>query len=202
MAKTGDDFFRDRIEKIFREKELILDIGGGLRIDPEKNNRAKENKWLDPYLVNVRYRVLDKVPDYRPDIVGDIHHLPLEDDSFDAVICISVLEHVEEPQQAMKEVRRVLKPGGYCFLYVPFLYYYHPMKGYYGDFYRFTRDGVRHLVKDFREVEMQNVRGAIATVAHLVPFAGRFEWPFRALDRIFGKERSGQTSGYHVFCVK
>jgi SAM-dependent methyltransferase len=199
---SGDRFFRANIERIFREKKSILDIGGGLRLDPERNNRRQENAWVLPYLKNVDYKILDKVADYKPDIVGDIHALPLPDASVDAVICMSVLEHVEEPQKAVKELYRVLRPGGYCYLYAPFLFYYHPMKGYYGDFYRFTADGLRYLARDFNEVELHNARGAIATVFNLFPFFSKRVRPFESLDRLLGKEGSDQTSGYHAFCIK
>lgn len=39
----------------------------------------------------------------------DIHDLPFEDDSFDAVVCISILEHVPYPLKAIQELKRVLK---------------------------------------------------------------------------------------------
>jgi SAM-dependent methyltransferase len=43
---------------------------------------------------------------------GDIHNLPFDDASFDAAIVSRVLEHLRDPVAAMREVRRVLKPGG------------------------------------------------------------------------------------------
>jgi SAM-dependent methyltransferase len=202
MERPWDRFSREKLTKIFTEKKLIVDIGGGLRVDPERNNRTKERAWLDQYMSAVDYRVLDKVADYHPDIVGDVHDLPLEDNSVDAFICIALLEHVEEPQKAVREIYRILKPGGYCYIYVPFLFYYHPLKGYYGDFYRYTEDGLRYLTRDFSEVEIQNVRGALATVMNLFPFFSKrtrfFEWA----DGLLGKEHSSQTSGYLAFCVK
>lgn len=200
--KPWDLFFEEKMKKIFSEKKLIIDIGGGLRIDSQKQNRAEQNGWLREYIEKVEYKILDKVPDYHPDIVGDIHDLPLEDNSVDAIICIAILEHVEEPQKAVKEMYRVLKPGGYCYIYVPFLYYYHPMPGYYGDFYRFTIDGLRYMTRDFKEVETQNVRGALATVANLIPFFSKRTGFFEMLDRWVGKEGSNQSSGYGVFCIK
>lgn len=198
-----EKFFEEKMKKIFTEKRFIIDIGGGLRVADGKGNRLEEkNKWLEPYMKNVEYKVLDKVRDYNPDIIGDIHNLPFPDQSVDAVICIAVLEHVEEPQKAVKEILRALKKDGYCFLYIPFLYYYHPMKNYYSDFWRFTYDGVRQITKDFSYVEIQNVRGAIATLANLIPLFSKKTKVFERIDKLLGKSKSFETSGYNVFCVK
>ncbi len=203
MQKPWDKFFREKMEMIFREKKLIYDIGGGLRVDKEKNNRAERGEeWLRNLITKDNYKIIDKVADYHPDMVGDIHSLPLPDNSVDAIICMAVLEHVEEPQKAVREMYRVLKPGGYCYIYVPFLYYYHPLPGYYGDFYRFTYDGLQYMTKDFKKVEFQNVRGALATVMNLFPFFSKRTKFFEFLDKIFHKEGSKQTSGYNVFCIK
>ena len=48
--------------------------------------------------------------------VGVGEHLPYESASFDAVVCVDVLEHVEDLQKVLQEITRVLKPGG-LFLY-------------------------------------------------------------------------------------
>jgi SAM-dependent methyltransferase len=50
----------------------------------------------------------------------DIHRIPLPDNSFDVVLCNHVLEHVDDDIKAMKELYRVLKPGGFAILQVPF----------------------------------------------------------------------------------
>lgn len=44
--------------------------------------------------------------------VGDVHDLPFEDDSFDIVHAHQVLQHVADPVQALREMRRVCRPGG------------------------------------------------------------------------------------------
>lgn len=203
MIRPWNSFFREKLIKIFTEKNKVLDIGGGLRTSMSKGNRLEEkNTWLEDYVEKVDYKVLDKVPDYHPDILGDVQQLPMSDESVEAIICIAVLEHVEEPQKAVKEIYRVLKPGGFCFIYVPFLYYYHPMKGYYDDFYRFTYDGVKYLVRDFKQVEIQNVRGALSTVVNLLPIFSKKTVLFDWIDRIVRRTASKQTSGYYIFCVK
>lgn len=205
MQKETWELFREsKLKQIFSEKNKIVDIGGGLRIDPKRNNRARPAglEWIDAYLDTVDYVVMDKVADYNPDVVGDIHDLPFEDNSVDAIICMAVLEHVEEPQKAVKEMYRVLKPGGYCFIYAPFLFFYHPMEGYYSDYYRFTRQGFEYMTRDFKEVEIQNVMGATATVMNLFPFFTKKTKVFQWIDRLIKKSDSDQTSAYDVFCIK
>ena len=152
----------------------------------------------------VDYKIMDPVPDYSPDIVGDIHNLPFASNSVDAIICIAVLEHVEDPMKASREILRTLKPGGYTFIYVPFLYYYHAEKGYYKDYWRFTEDSLRMMFKDFSRFEICAVRGALGTWIRLSPL-GRFKFIedlFYILDKIFGKINSKQVSGYNIFLVK
>ncbi|MGC9602342.1 MAG: methyltransferase domain-containing protein [Minisyncoccia bacterium] len=195
-----DQFARQKTEQIFKEKHTIIDIGGGLRIQ-KSNRHEKANEWINRYLPTVDYKVLDKVPDYNPDIVGDIRALPLPSNSVDAIFCIAILAHVEEPHKAVDEMYRVLKPGGYLFMYTPFIYYYHPAPGYYSDFFRFTYDGVKYLTRNFSSSELAPVRGPIATVINLLPFFSRRTDMFNWLDNLFYKN-SRQVSGYHSFCIK
>lgn len=54
------------------------------------------------------------------DIVSDITAIPVADESFDAVMCIEVLEHVPDPVAALKEINRVLRKDGYLMITVPF----------------------------------------------------------------------------------
>jgi SAM-dependent methyltransferase len=56
------------------------------------------------------------------DLKLDIQHMPLPDDEFDVVICNHVLEHVPDDRQAIREIFRVLKKGGFAILQVPTSY--------------------------------------------------------------------------------
>ena len=61
----------------------------------------------------------------RLDIVSDIAAIPEPDQSFDAVLCTEVLEHVPHPEAALREFARLLKPGGEMILTAPFVSFTH-----------------------------------------------------------------------------
>ncbi len=144
-------FIDEKITEIAKEK-TILDIGGGERF----------TKWLSGYrnlFENSDYKTMDFDNSTRADIVGDIHKIPLENECIDAIICSSVLEHVENPITAMKEIHRILKKNGKLFVHVPSIYPYHARKGHYHDYWRFFDDTINLLFKDFSKVEFVK-RGA------------------------------------------
>lgn len=53
------------------------------------------------------------------DLHFDLHDIPLEDNRFDVVFCNHVMEHVDDALQCMKELYRVMKPGGWAIMQVP-----------------------------------------------------------------------------------
>ena len=53
------------------------------------------------------------------DLHFDVQHIPLEDDFTDVVICNHILEHVEDDRQALRELHRILKPGGWGIVLSP-----------------------------------------------------------------------------------
>ena len=57
----------------------------------------------------------------RIDLVSDIIAIPVEDCSFDVVLCSEVLEHVPDPINALREMSRVLKPDGLAIITAPFV---------------------------------------------------------------------------------
>ena len=60
----------------------------------------------------------DRLP-HLPTVRVDVTDIDFGDEEFDMVICNHVLEHVEEDEQAMREIFRVLRPGGFSVLQVP-----------------------------------------------------------------------------------
>jgi SAM-dependent methyltransferase len=87
------------------------------------------------------------------DVVGDAHHLPLRDDSFDRVFAMNVFEHLNDPKQAAREILRVLKPGGTVIIHTAFLQALHEEPNHY---YNATEFGVREWFSEF-EIEKIDV---------------------------------------------
>jgi len=92
----------------------------------------------------------DVLPSDRTHLLADVHEIPFEDGSFDAVVVQAVLEHVLDPVRAVGEIRRVLRPGGWVYAETPFMQQVHA--GAY-DFTRYTHLGHRRLFRWFSEVD-------------------------------------------------
>jgi SAM-dependent methyltransferase len=98
------------------------------------------------------YSSMDLVDTPLVDFACNAEEMPMEDCSFDLVLCTQVLEHCTNPQKIVDECFRVLKPGGSLVVTVPCVF---PIHGYPADNWRFMPDGMRHLLRAFREVEVQ-----------------------------------------------
>jgi len=76
------------------------------------------------------------------DVAADAEQLPFAAGVFQRVECDAVLEHVRDPERVMREIERVLAPGGFVHLVTPFC---HPFHEYPKDYRRFTPDGLKQL---------------------------------------------------------
>ena len=85
------------------------------------------------------------------DVVADVCQLPFENNYADAVIAECLLEHVQDPIAAVREIHRILKPGGMVYISTPFIVGFHSSPG---DYQRWTTSGLRQLLKDFKEEEL------------------------------------------------
>jgi SAM-dependent methyltransferase len=90
-----------------------------------------------PDIINV-----DITPFGCVDICADATNLPFSDGVVDCLINLAMLEHVPDPHAVLKEMRRVLKPGGDFLCYVPFC---QPVHAAPSDYNRWTKDGAVRL---------------------------------------------------------
>lgn len=126
-------------------KELIRTI--------ESNDSVGLN--IGSGVTNYSSRIInfDKQSFKNVDIVGDLYNLPFMDNSFDYIFSIYVLEHIEYPQEAINEMYRVLKPGGICYAFIPFIQGFHASPH---DYVRLTKSGVKRYFADFQKTEINS----------------------------------------------
>jgi SAM-dependent methyltransferase len=103
------------------------------------------------------------------DLWGSAYEIPAENETFDSALCTAVLEHLEEPEKALQECLRVLKPGGYAIYSVPFIWHLHEEPR---DFYRFSRYGLKYLFEKtgFEVVAIQALSGFWVTFGQLLVY--------------------------------
>ena len=103
------------------------------------------------------------------DLFGTAYAIPAADASFDCAMCTAVLEHLEEPEQAVRECFRVLRPGGVAVYSVPFIWHLHEEPR---DFYRFTKYGLTHVFTKagFEVVELKALSGFFTTFGTLLGY--------------------------------
>lgn len=122
----------------------------------------------------------------RVDLIGTAYAIPVEDASFDSVLCTAVLEHLEEPEKALQECFRVLKPASVAVYSVPFIWHLHEEPR---DYYRFTCYGLRYLFEKcgFEIIELKALSGFWVTFGQLLVYnlyrvnRGPLRW-FRIVD--------------------
>jgi len=104
--------------------------------------------------------------DGRVDAIGDAMDYPLTDGCVDLLVSSSVLEHIPDPELAIREVFRVLKPGGRVYAEVPFMRAFHMAPV---DYQRYTWSGIARVFERQGFVtETQGVSSGPATAAALL----------------------------------
>ena len=120
------------------------------------------------------------------DLIGSAYQIPAVNASFDSAICTAVLEHLEEPEQALWECNRVLKPGGVAIVSVPFIWHLHEEPR---DFFRYSKYGLHYLLEKtgFEVLEIHALSGFWVTFGQLFVYnlyrfnRGPLRW-FRIID--------------------
>lgn len=143
---------------------LVLDAGAG-------------NSPYKALLAHARYESADfeKVDkEYaQSTYVCDLQAIPVEDGRFDAILFNQVMEHLPNPALVLKELFRVLKPGGRMIYTAPLFYEEHEQPY---DFYRYTQFGVRHLMEGagFIVQRLDWLEGYYGTLGYQLNCAARY----------------------------
>ena len=121
------------------------------------------------------------------DVIAEAYQTGLGPASCNTILCTEVLEHLEEPALALREMNRILKPQGTIILTVPFFWPIHEAPR---DFYRYSQYGLRYLFEQegFEIVELKPLTGYIVTFTQLtIYFLRRFQrgYLLKTLGRTF-----------------
>lgn len=172
--------------KKFNADSKVLDIGCGTK----------------PYasFFSCKYVGVDPLEIVKPDIVAPAWNIPVEDESFDGIVLNQSLEHIQKSKEAVTEIKRILKSGGYCIITAP-----HTMKNHsepipigktsyankvkseevpywQEDYYRFTKFGLLSLFEDFTVESIHETSGYCGTIVQLVNYFfasfGNIRWIF------------------------
>jgi SAM-dependent methyltransferase len=210
--RMGNAGFLKHIERL---SGVVYDLGCGTRpFEQEIRQHAQSYIGVDwEYSYHGRHA----------DILADLGKpLPVPDAAADAVVALSVLEHLREPEQMLREAFRILRPGGLLYVGVPFQWGVHEAPH---DYYRFTRHGLEYLLRKagFVSVEVEENSGFWATwilkfnyqTARLLRGPAPLPWLIHALllplwfldqalapllDRMF--PAPSETQGYSATAIK
>jgi SAM-dependent methyltransferase len=158
IKKNGQDYRMYLSSQIYREHTTpnvkglpkdgeYLQIGLGREGDGKFGPRWVVVDLFDP----------SSVVDYN----YDVQDLPKDwSGRFDLTVCNAIFEHIPYPQKATDELHRVLKPGGFIYVELPFLQQYHTggdslvgkKYNFGGDYWRATVEGLRIWMHEFDEI--------------------------------------------------
>ena len=147
--------------RLARFRGTVLDVGAG--------NQPYKQLLLRAPSEAERYVALDLASSaYEPpDVAWDGVTMPFETESVDCALATELFEHCPEPELVMREILRVLRPGGFLFFSVPFLWPLHDVPA---DEYRYTPFSLRrHLAGcGFVDIELDALGGWDASLAQML----------------------------------
>ena len=134
----------------------VLDVGCGVK------------PYLPFFEGAAEYVGVDVVENPHADLLGPVEQLPIDDASFDLVLCNQVLEHADDPARGVHELHRVTKPGGRVLASTHGTQVYHPSPE---DHWRWTHTGLERLFRanaDWSSVTVSPGAGTGACLAMLL----------------------------------
>lgn len=183
LANTYSHYDHQLLQRVLGEwRGRVLDIGCGTgRLQSALSAEHTEYIGIDLYGGGASIKV---------DIAQESY--PFPDNSFDHAICNAVLEHVADPTFVVKEMYRILKPGGTAYVSIPFLQPYHADPE---DYRRYTSVGLQQVLAQagFRCQVLPGVNGMFIVFEYMALFElveylkhpRRFFNPARWLELVF-----------------
>jgi SAM-dependent methyltransferase len=170
-------------------KGVLLDIGCGIKPYRRFTKNLVRMHFGVDHLSTLHAR--DQI-----DIVATAYETGVGTSKIDTILSTFVLEHLENPQMAIKEMHRILKPGGHVILTAPLFWHLHEEPR---DFFRYTSIGLGHLFSTagFHIVEIKPLAGFVVTFSQelVYCFNGLRRGPLRHLVELF---QSGVQRLAHV----
>lgn len=159
------EIFKRWIEGISGQDLCILDIGG--RIQPYRPLLEKRVKT---------YVALDMRTTPLVDVVARGESMPFPANQFDLAFCTQVLQYVPDSMALIREVFRVLVPGGHLLLTVPSVYPIDSAE----ECWRFLPGALRHLLASFSivqiEAEVGSISGFFRTMNVCLDIFAKYDW--------------------------
>lgn len=169
IIKILDPYTYNQHEKIFllaesntKDYSIVLDIGAG-------------SQWPRPYFEENRfaYHSCDIEQSANSNlqtflVIDEL--IPVNSESYDLVISLSVLEHLKRPEVSINEIFRILKTGGEFFLQTNFLY---PEHGSPQDYYRFTIYGLNEMMlrSGFEVISIEKIGNRLTLFQHSILYS-------------------------------
>ena len=110
------DSFFESCAKDWDPNSICIDVGG-------KREKKKGKFLVEQYILHPIYVNLDS--NVKPDYICDACNMPFQNGFADIIICSEMLEHVDNVDDILNEIYRILKTNGQCFICVPFSMHVH-----------------------------------------------------------------------------
>jgi SAM-dependent methyltransferase len=138
----------------------VLDVGCGV-------------KPYEPFFAPFTdaYVGVDAIESPHAELLGRVEALPVEDESVEVVLCNQVLEHCDDPALAVRELFRVLVPGGVALASTHGVQVYHPAPD---DLWRWTHAGLGRLFEQNAEWAAVTVTPGAGTTACLAMLVSQY----------------------------
>lgn len=139
---------RRLFDELFPDSDVrVVDVGTGIGVSLLYFPRSVRFVGLE-YSANSLSLARRAHPGRDAFVQAGFPHLPLASGAADFSICLEVVEHIADDQQAIRELHRILKPGGYLLISVPNTYYWPEYMSLIGHYRHYSGPGLRHQLQE------------------------------------------------------